>query len=82
MDLHDLQLHDVLDPTPDDQTATRLYIPRQDLHGHTSGLQDAVVRDLRQEDRVAACNDYMRLLDDAGPSSPMGAGWITGPGQR
>ncbi|MEO2108824.1 MAG: hypothetical protein ABGZ36_24715 [Actinomycetota bacterium] len=53
MDLHDLQQHDVLDPAPNDQTAARLYVPRQDLHGNTSGLEDAVVRDLRQEDRVA-----------------------------
>lgn len=47
MDLHDLQQHDVLDPAPDDRTAARLYVPRQDLHGNTSGLEDAVVRDLR-----------------------------------
>lgn len=53
MDLHELQQHDVLDPAPADHTAARLYVPRQDLDGSASGLEDAVVRDLRQEDRVA-----------------------------
>lgn len=53
MSLDDLIQHDVTDPAPADDVAARLYVPRQDLDGTWTRLEDAVERDVRQAHRVA-----------------------------
>jgi hypothetical protein len=53
MDLNDLILQPPSDPAPDDALLSDLYVPRQELAGGTGGLEDAVLRDLTDDRRVA-----------------------------